>query len=419
MDPSTLMSASSRGSSTERLTAACAARWMTASGVSAPEDVDQRRGPDVRDVEPRGRVDVLAAAGAEVVDDRHLVARLDAAIDHVGADEAGAARHEDLHAAELWGRCRSGKTLVRGLGKPPGLRANVGAMTAREAATDSEPVGGLGRLFAPRSIALVGVPGRPLAPGGPPAALPPAPRLSGSSVPGQPSARRVIGDLPAYPDLDALPEVPDVAWIGVPAAQVGRRDPPVRPGGRPVRGGARRRLRRDGRVGSGGAGAPGRERAPGGVRLLGTEHGGLRQRVGSRRAHLLDRRQAGRASPRGGGAALAVGRRRRLPPRPRRRSWARGGPVRLDRQRGGSLAGRLPRVAGRGRARARGGLSRGAGPGPRADGRRRRSAPRRGASRSWHSRSAPPRPARARRARTPAPWPGAATPGGHGPTRPA
>jgi acyl-CoA synthetase (NDP forming) len=30
---------------------------------------------------------------------------------------------------------------------------------------------------------------------------------------------RTIGDLPAYPALDALPERPDVAWIGLPAAQ--------------------------------------------------------------------------------------------------------------------------------------------------------------------------------------------------------
>jgi acyl-CoA synthetase (NDP forming) len=30
---------------------------------------------------------------------------------------------------------------------------------------------------------------------------------------------RAIGDVPAYPSLDALPEAPDVAWIGVPAAQ--------------------------------------------------------------------------------------------------------------------------------------------------------------------------------------------------------
>src|SRR5262249_28016815 len=30
---------------------------------------------------------------------------------------------------------------------------------------------------------------------------------------------RVIGDLPAYPSIDALPERPDVAWIGLPAIQ--------------------------------------------------------------------------------------------------------------------------------------------------------------------------------------------------------
>jgi hypothetical protein len=52
-------------------------------------------------VETRGGVDLVPAPRAEVVDDRHLVARLDTAVDHVRADEARAAGHEDLHDAAL------------------------------------------------------------------------------------------------------------------------------------------------------------------------------------------------------------------------------------------------------------------------------------------------------------------------------
>ena len=46
---------------------------------------------------------VLPLTAAEIVHDRHPVAGLDAAIDHVGADETRAARHEDLHVAALCG----------------------------------------------------------------------------------------------------------------------------------------------------------------------------------------------------------------------------------------------------------------------------------------------------------------------------
>ena len=68
----------------------------------------------------------------------------------------------------------------------------------------------LGRLFAPRSVALVGVPGDLSRYPGRAAPLPPAAPLSGSRVPSEPG-RRTISDLPAYPALDALPERPDVA----------------------------------------------------------------------------------------------------------------------------------------------------------------------------------------------------------------
>ena len=54
-------------------------------------------------METRSGVDVLPPAGAEVVHDDRLVPPLEAAIHHVGADEARAARHQDLHADALWG----------------------------------------------------------------------------------------------------------------------------------------------------------------------------------------------------------------------------------------------------------------------------------------------------------------------------
>jgi acyl-CoA synthetase (NDP forming) len=89
-------------------------------------------------------------------------------------------------------------------------------------ATGARPPGpeptGLGRLFAPRSIALVGVPGDLSRPGARPFHF-----LGRHGYPGRVylvnPGHRAIGDVPVYPSLDALPEPPDVAWIGVPAAQ--------------------------------------------------------------------------------------------------------------------------------------------------------------------------------------------------------
>ena len=80
-----------------------------------------------------------------------------------------------------------------------------------------EPAG-LGRLFAPRAIALVGVPGDPSRPGARPLHFLRRHGYPGRVYPVNP-AHRVIGELPAYPSLDALPEPPDVAWIGLPAAK--------------------------------------------------------------------------------------------------------------------------------------------------------------------------------------------------------
>jgi len=81
-----------------------------------------------------------------------------------------------------------------------------------------EPRGTLGRLFAPRSIALVGVPGDTSRPGARPLHFLRRHGYPGRLYPVNPR-HPVIGDLPAYPSLGALPEVPDVAWIGLPAGQ--------------------------------------------------------------------------------------------------------------------------------------------------------------------------------------------------------
>jgi acyl-CoA synthetase (NDP forming) len=81
--------------------------------------------------------------------------------------------------------------------------------------------GGLGRLFAPRSVALVGIPGDLSRPGARPLHFLLRHRYPGRVYPVNPG-HRTIGDLPAYPALDALPERPDVAWIGLPAAQAAR-----------------------------------------------------------------------------------------------------------------------------------------------------------------------------------------------------
>jgi acyl-CoA synthetase (NDP forming) len=81
-----------------------------------------------------------------------------------------------------------------------------------------EPGGRLGRLFAPRAIALVGVPGDLDRPGARPLRHLRAHGYTGRIYPVNPRYPE-IGGLPAYPTLETLPERPDVAWIGLPAAQ--------------------------------------------------------------------------------------------------------------------------------------------------------------------------------------------------------
>jgi acyl-CoA synthetase (NDP forming) len=94
-------------------------------------------------------------------------------------------------------------------------------MTAAGGDGGREPVGALGRLFAPRSIALVGVPGDLSRPGARPLHFLRRHGYPGRLYPVNPR-HRVIGDLPAYADLADLPETPDVAWIGLPAAQASK-----------------------------------------------------------------------------------------------------------------------------------------------------------------------------------------------------
>jgi acyl-CoA synthetase (NDP forming) len=76
----------------------------------------------------------------------------------------------------------------------------------------------LARLFAPRSIALVGIPGDLSRPGARPLHFL---RRHGydRGIHLVNPRHREIGGLPAYPSIGAVPEAVDVAWISLPAAQ--------------------------------------------------------------------------------------------------------------------------------------------------------------------------------------------------------
>ena len=102
--PPTLTAASKAGSSTDLRTSIWAARWKIDLGLRSARQRGQRGA--VADVEldqlGAGRqrpVEVLAAAGREVVDDRHLVAAREQRVDQIRADEAGAAGDQSLHRA--------------------------------------------------------------------------------------------------------------------------------------------------------------------------------------------------------------------------------------------------------------------------------------------------------------------------------
>lgn len=76
---------------------------------------------------------------------------------------------------------------------------------------------GLDAVFAPRSIAVVGASTDPTKTGGRPVHLLRKHGFAGAIYPVNPAAEVVQG-LAAYPDLDALPEVPDLVLVAVPGA---------------------------------------------------------------------------------------------------------------------------------------------------------------------------------------------------------
>ncbi len=82
----------------------------------------------------------------------------------------------------------------------------------------AEPAAALARLFRPRAVALVGVPGDPTRPGGRPLRFLRRHRYAGRVHVVHPT-RREIGGLPVHASLVAVPGPVDVAWIGVPAAR--------------------------------------------------------------------------------------------------------------------------------------------------------------------------------------------------------
>jgi acyl-CoA synthetase (NDP forming) len=70
-------------------------------------------------------------------------------------------------------------------------------------------------LLAPRSVAIVGASDDPGRIGGRPIAYMRAQNFAGTILPVNPRRAEVQG-LPAWPSVDALPEVPDVAIVAVP-----------------------------------------------------------------------------------------------------------------------------------------------------------------------------------------------------------
>lgn len=78
---------------------------------------------------------------------------------------------------------------------------------------------GLARLFAPRSVAVIGASADPVRIGGRPIAYMLARGFTGTIWPVNPNRAEVQG-VKAYPAVDDLPGVPDIAIIAVPAAQV-------------------------------------------------------------------------------------------------------------------------------------------------------------------------------------------------------
>ena len=168
-------------------------------------------------------------------------------------------------------------------------------MTAPGAAATGRWPAGLGRLFAPRAVALIGVPGDLSRPGARPLHFLRRHGYPGRIYPVNPG-HSTIGDLPAYPEHRGIAGASG-RGLDRSARRPGRRRARrVRARARSLRRGAWRRLRRTGGRRSGEAGRPGRARAARGRAAPGPEYGRLRERLGPRGAHLLDRRQAGSAA---------------------------------------------------------------------------------------------------------------------------
>ena len=116
--PTTLTSASCAGSRTEVWTSVCAARWKTTSDAVEVDAV-----ADVALDERGRRVDELALAEGEVVDDDDVVAPRDEGVDEVRADEPGTACDRYAHTPyrrravfiSFEGPDGSGKTTQAGL----------------------------------------------------------------------------------------------------------------------------------------------------------------------------------------------------------------------------------------------------------------------------------------------------------------
>ncbi len=78
---------------------------------------------------------------------------------------------------------------------------------------------GLSRLFAPRSVAVIGASSDPKRIGGRPIAVMLERGFKGTILPVNPNRTEIQG-LKAYPTVAELPEDPDVAIVAVPAALV-------------------------------------------------------------------------------------------------------------------------------------------------------------------------------------------------------
>ena len=160
----TFTSASKVGRSTDVPTSACAARWRTTSGrISSKSRVE--RLADVVLVQRRRRVQVLAAAGREVVDDVHLVPARDERVDDVRADEARSSGDDRPHGRILARDVRD----LRGNGRlrqddaggaPAGRRSQA---DGREVVTAREPGGTALGEADPRASSCTAAPMTPWA----------------------------------------------------------------------------------------------------------------------------------------------------------------------------------------------------------------------------------------------------------------